>query len=114
MSRCAKEGVCVWDGCASVNDHSPVEIRGIGSLEQADAFEEDNMIDEFHCKVNPEGRVDHAAFILDNNFHVAGGRVGHNSHAADTWYRDDRLPSTTIIEKPSSGTADTAFKVVSD
>jgi hypothetical protein len=114
LSRCANEGLCAWDGCTLVNDQLPVEIRGIGFVKQAVAFDEDNMIDEFHCKVNPGARVDHAAFILDNNFHVAGGRVGHNSHAADTWYRDDRLPSTTIIDNPSPGTADTTFKVVSD
>jgi len=114
VSLCANEGSCEWDGCTVIYESIPIEVKGFGAVKQADAFQQDNMIDEFQCKINPGERTDHAAFVLDNNFYIAGGRDGYNSLAADTFNRDDRLPSTTILKRPSSGTGDKAFEVTSD
>jgi len=114
VSECAKKGSCAWDGCMIINGNLPIDVRGFGAVKQAAAFQLDNMIDEFHCKINPGERADHAAFVLDSNFYIAGGRDGYNSLAADTYYRDDRLPSTTIIKRPRSKTGDITFEVTSD
>ena len=109
---------CQWDGCFPVGTPSfrtSINVFGIGDVPQVQEIKDPWLeVQELHCKWNPGHRYNHAGALFDNKFYVMGGRTGTDSYAQDMWYRDDKLPSTSIRKKPSSDTTETIFKVVSD
>ena len=90
-----------------------INVFGIGDVPQMQAIRDPWIeLQELHCKWNPGERYNHAGVTFDNKFYVMGGRNGPDSYAQDTWYRDDKLPSTSIRKKPTDETTETIFKVV--
>lgn len=57
----------------------------------------------FTCQSNPGSRFNHASAVFDGKLFVLGGSSSTaagvpQTSFADAWYRDDELPSTSIIK----------------
>jgi hypothetical protein len=59
-------------------------------------------------------RAYHAAVYFEERLYLFGGRQSDTTLMADSWYRDDRLPTVNLKTKPEPNTPQWTFRFASD
>jgi hypothetical protein len=100
-----------WDGCTRLNLQTMPNVNGLGKVTQVASIRNPRLeLQELMCRYNPGPRAYHAAVYFEERMYIFGGRKTDNEFYADSWYRDDRMPTVSIKKKPKANTADSIFR----
>jgi len=66
------------------------------------------------CKVLPSSRESFAGVLIQQRLFILGGRLGKDHYENDVWYRDAKMPETTLTVKPTTETSEQLFQYASD
>merc|ERR1711871_271676 len=101
-----------WDGCGRLKlPYTAGEfaymkrpnVDGIGFVPFVDNIADPlNTLQEPQCKINPRNRAYHSALQYEQRTYIFGGKHTEKEFYGDTWYRDDRLPSSNCTKVPTS------------
>jgi hypothetical protein len=104
-----------WDGCEILPLNTMPNVNGLGKVTQVESIREPTKeVQELQCKFNPGTRAFHSALYFEERMYIFGGRIDAMHSRADSWYRDDRMPTVSITLKPASKTPEYRFRFSSD
>lgn len=104
-----------WDGCEILPLNTMPNVNGLGKVTQVESIRDPTKeIQELHCKFNPGARAFHSGLYFEERMYIFGGRIDNTHSRADSWYRDDRMPSVTITLSTESETPDYRFRFAAD
>ncbi|CAM9417345.1 unnamed protein product [Chrysoparadoxa australica] len=104
-----------WDGCYNIPGVVRPDVPGLGRVDQVETIRDPNVeVQELICRVNPGKRTHFAAVYFEQSMLLFGGRTGHDTVSQDLWYRDDRTPSASMLQKPASHTSGEFFEFACD
>lgn len=75
---------------------------------------EDDGVLNMTCIYRLQGRAHHSTVGLQGRMFVIGGKSSETDFFADMWYRDYKVPVTTIMLKPRTETSDSRFEFTCD
>ena len=80
-------------------------MPGIGLVDQNTYFKNPApLVNELHVRTNPFPRSNMGAAYMNGRIWLLGGIQSRDRIYQDTWYRDDEIPTTDIVEKPKTKT----------
>ena len=103
-----------WDGC-TYNPliqglHGP-NVKGLGYVPQVDSIRDPlPELQELTCKQTPGPRAYHGSAFFEGRFYIFGGKTNEKVFKADTWYRDEVLPTTSFALVPGDRSSDNLFQ----
>ena len=103
-----------WDGC-TYNEkiqglHGP-NVLGLGFVPQVDLIRDPlPELQELTCKQTPGSRAFHGSTFFEGRFYIFGGKTTEKVFKADTWYRDEVLPTTNFAKKPTDRSSEFQFE----
>jgi hypothetical protein len=99
-----------WDGCSELalppvakptafNNYP--NVNGLGWVRPADKISDPlKTLQELQCKWNPGSRAYHSSILYEDRTYIFGGKSSEHAFNADTWYRDDKMPTATFKSRP--------------
>jgi hypothetical protein len=107
-----------WDGCQFVPQIEGLfgpNINGLGNVQQVQSIRDPHPeIQNLFCRQTPGPRAYHGLVMFEEMLYLLGGQKNTTYFHADAWYRDARLPQTTILKGPVSHTPQPYFFLSSD
>lgn len=106
-----------WDGCTFIKTEKNVgiDVNGLGMVSIVPSIRDPTLeSDNLFCRQFPGPRKFHTLTSFDNRIYLIGGMSSESTIHDDTWYRDSKLPQTSIVRSPRSRTDDKMFILSSD
>ncbi|CAM9247287.1 unnamed protein product, partial [Ectocarpus fasciculatus] len=104
-----------WDGCEALSQFSLPNVIGLGKVSQvSNIASPHSAIQELQCRYTPGPRMMHFGAYFEERFYIFGGFTSVDKLAADSWYRDDRMPTVRFKTKPPSRSSVPHFRFTSD
>ena len=104
-----------WDGCEILDLNARPNVNGVGKVSQVKEIRNPlPELQELQCRFNPGPRAYHAALYVEERLYIFGGRQTDNKFYADSWYRDDRMPSVNMKKRPKQDSPNSIFRFAVD
>jgi hypothetical protein len=104
-----------WDGCENLPQFTLPNVIGLGKVSQVSYIANPaSAVQELQCRYNPGPRMMHSGAYFEERFYIFGGFTEKTKLAADSWYRDDRMPKVAFKKKPPSHSSVPHFRFTSD
>lgn len=102
-----------WDGCSYEpfiqGLHGP-NVNGIGYVTQVTSVRNpEPEVNNLFCRQYPGPRLFASMLHFEGLLYLFGGKSSEQKFNADTWYRDAKLPTATIVTAPKHRTPDNWF-----
>jgi hypothetical protein len=110
--------VSTWNGCDPIDvSGDPVmdilgpDVNGIGHVTIPQSVRDPRSdADNLFCVWTPGPRAYHASAFYEGRLYLFGGKSSEQEFLADSWYRENTLPSAVFFKKPSSRTSGSLFR----
>lgn len=115
VEKTADELIDEWDGCSHLSGETLPNVIGLGKVTQVSSITNPKAaLQELQCRYTPGPRMMHFGAYFEERFYIFGGFTAENKLAADSWYRDDRMPTVQFKKKPPSRSSVPHFRFASD